>query len=244
MRFGHAELRADAERPGGWLLTVNGIAQSYIDLDDPTYLELEYARYLGYVVDSLAPADAPLEVVHVGGGGATFPRYLAAVRPGSRHLVIEADAALAEFVDERLGLRSVPGLELRLGDGMTEIATLPTASADLVVADAFEGLRIAAGITDAAFTAEVARVLRPDGVYLVNLVGTRHHLDDIRATFPYRAMLDGDVFAGYIGNQVLAAARVPLPLDALYRHVEHAFPPVRVSSEGPDRPPARVAPGA
>ncbi|WP_433593136.1 spermidine synthase [Nocardia sp. CA-145437] len=237
VRFGLAELRADDERPGGWLLSVNGIAQSYVDLDDPTYLELEYMRYLGYVVDSLEPAGAPLDTVHIGGGGGTFARYLSAVRPGSRHLVIEADEALARFVDERLGLRSVPGVELRIGDGSTEIATLPTDFAHLVVADAFEGLRMAAGITGPAFTAEVARVLRPDGVYLLNLVGARIHLDDIHSTFPYRALLDGDVFAGYQGNRVLAASRVPLPLDALYRQAERAFPPVRVAAEGPETRP-------
>ncbi|MVU75862.1 spermidine synthase-like protein [Nocardia sp. ET3-3] len=233
VRFGLAELRPDPDRPGGWLLTVNGIAQSYVDLDDPTHLELDYVRYLGYVVDSLDPSDAPLDVVHIGGGGATFPRYLAAVRPGSRHLIIEADEALAKFVDDRLGLRSIPGVDLRLGDGLTEIATLPASSADLLIADAFEGLRMAAGITGPDFTAEVARVLRPDGIYLLNLVGTRHHLDEIRKAFPHRALLDGDVFAGYTGNQVLAAARVPLPLDTLHRRIEDAFPPARVSAEIP-----------
>ncbi|MEC3915708.1 spermidine synthase [Nocardia sp. CDC160] len=232
VRFGTAELRADAERPGGWLLTVNGIAQSYVDLDDPTFLELEYVRYLGYVVDALEPSTAPLDVVHIGAGGATFPRYLAAVRPGSRHLVIEADEALAEFVDERLGLRSIPGLELRLADGLTEIDTLPPASADLVIADAYEGLRLARGITGAAFTTEVARVLRPEGVYLLNLVGTRHNLDAIRAIFPHRVLLDGDVFADYNGNQVLAASRVPLPLEALRQRSGQAMPPVRVSVDG------------
>ncbi|GAB2544184.1 spermidine synthase [Nocardia heshunensis] len=232
VRFGNAELSADPERPGGWLLTVDGIAQSYVDLDDPSYLELEYLRYMGYVVDSMEPADVPLDVVHVGGGGATFPRYLSAVRPGSRHLIIEADEALAEFVDERLGLRSVPGVELRIGEGLTELATLPDASADLLVADAFEGLRIAAGITGPEFTAQAARVLRPEGIYLLNLVGTRHHLEDIRAVFPQRVLLDGDVFAGYIGNQVLAVSRAPLPLDALHRRVDGEMPPVRIASEG------------
>ncbi|AYF74176.1 spermidine synthase-like protein [Nocardia yunnanensis] len=232
VRFGVAELRADPERPGGWLLTVDGIAQSYVDLDDPSYLELEYVRYMGYVVDALAPADAPLDVVHIGGGGATFPRYLSAVRPGSRQLVVEADAALAEFVDERLGLRSLPGVELRLGDGLTELGGVDAASMDLVVADAYEGLRISAGITGAEFTAQVARVLRPEGIYLLNLVGTRHRLDHIERVFPHRALLDGDVFAGYTGNQVLAAARSPLPLDALRHRAEHEFPPVRVSATG------------
>ncbi|MFJ4655764.1 spermidine synthase [Nocardia sp. NPDC088792] len=231
VRFGHAELSADAERPGGWLLTVNDVAQSYVDLGDPTHLELEYLRYLTYVVAVLEPADAPLDVVHIGGGGGTLPRYLSAVRPGSRHLVIEADAALAEFVDEHLGLRAVPGVELRIGDGLTEIATVPAASADLVIADAFEGLRIARGITGPEFTAHAARVLRPDGIYLLNLVGTRHDLAAIRATFPHRVLVDGDVFAGYTGNQVLAASRVPLPLDSLHRHVEQAWPPARVWPE-------------
>ncbi|WP_330181547.1 fused MFS/spermidine synthase [Nocardia sp. NBC_01503] len=234
VRFGMAELRADAYRPNAWLLTVDGIAQSYVDLDDPTFLELDYVRFMGCVVDSLEPFDAALDVVHIGGGGGTFPRYLSALRPGSRHLIIEADGALAEFVDERLGLRSVPGVELRIGDGLSEIHTLSAASAHLVVADAFEGLRMAEGITGAAFTAQVARVLRTDGVYLLNLVGTRHQLDEIRAAFPHHALLDGDVFAGYVGNQVLAASRVPLPLETLYRQAEAAFPPVRVTV--PDRP--------
>ncbi|MRH86756.1 spermidine synthase-like protein [Nocardia sp. SYP-A9097] len=230
VRFGIAELSVDLSRPSGWLLTVNGIAQSYVDLDDPTYLDLDYTRYLSYVVDSLEPSDAPLDVVHIGGGGCTFPRYLIAVRPGSRHLVIEADKLLAKFVDERLGLRALPGVELRIGDGLTEIATLPAASAHLVVADAYEGLRMAAGITGAEFTGQVARVLRPDGVYLLNLVGTRHELDAVYEVFPHRALLDGDVFAGYTGNQVLAASRVPLPLDALRQRVEQAWPPARVSA--------------
>ncbi|MEV6774014.1 fused MFS/spermidine synthase [Nocardia sp. NPDC051030] len=228
--LGLAEVQADPDRPGGWLLTVNGITQSYIDLDDPTHLELDYLRYLAYVIDALEPFDAPLDVVHVGGGAGALARYLAVVRPGSRHLVLEIDAALVKFVDERLGLRAVPGLEVRVGDGLTEIATLPSASADVVVADAFEGLRMAAGILGAGFTSQAARVLRPSGVYLLNLIGTTHQLDAVHAMFPHTALLDGDVFAGYVGNQVLAASRVPLPLDALYRKVEQAWPPTRMEA--------------
>lgn len=231
VRFGSAELSADADRPGGWLLTVDGISQSYVDLDDPTYLEFEYVRYLAYVVDSLEPSGAPLDVVHVGGGAGTFPRYVSAVRPGSRNLVIEADAALAEFVDEHLGLRAVPGVELRIGDGVTEISALPTASADVVVADAFEGLQMGQGITGGEFTDQVARVLRPDGVYLLNLIAPLDSLDVAYAVFPHRVLLDGDMFAGYDGNQVLAASRVPLPLEALRRRAEGAWFPTRVSGE-------------
>ncbi|GAB0104176.1 fused MFS/spermidine synthase [Nocardia sp. JMUB6875] len=231
VRFGLAELAADEERAGGWFLRVNDIAQSYVDLEDPSHLELDYMRYLACAIDAREPAAAPLDVVHIGGGAGTFPRYLAAVRPGSRHLVIEADEALAEFVDLHLGLRAVPGVELRIGDGLAEIATLAADSADLLVADAFEGLRIAPGITGAEFTAQVARVLRPDGIYLLNLIGSGRGLDAIRAVFPHRVLVDGDVFAGYVGNRVLAASRVPLPLDALHRIASQAWPPTRVSPD-------------
>ncbi|WP_051179666.1 spermidine synthase [Nocardia concava] len=228
VRFGLAELAPDEDRAGGWFLRVNDIAQSYVDLNDPSHLELDYMRYLAYVLEAREPAAAPLDVVHIGGGAGTFPRYLAAVRPGSRQLVIEADEALAEFVDQHLGLRAVPGLDLRIGDGLSEIATLATDSMDVVVADAFEGLRMAPGITGAEFTAQVARVLRPDGIYLLNLIGTGAGSDAVRAVFPHRVLVDGDVFAGYVGNRVLAASRVPFRLDALNRIAGRAWPPTRV----------------
>src|SRR5215831_7934686 len=96
VRTGRAELLADADRPAGWLLLLDRIRQSYVDLDDPTYLDFEYLRSMADVVDALPPG--PLAVVHVGGGGCTFARYVAATRPGSSQVVLEPDAALIELV--------------------------------------------------------------------------------------------------------------------------------------------------
>ena len=101
VRFGQAELLRDLDRPNGWLLNVNGVAQSYVDLDDPTHLEFDYVRRIGDVVDCVAEQGHPLDVVHIGGGACTLPRYIAATRPGSRQLVLEADGPLVELV--RLG---------------------------------------------------------------------------------------------------------------------------------------------
>ena len=47
VRFGTAELLADADRPGGWLVSVEGVAQSYVDLEDPLHLEFDYVRRMG-----------------------------------------------------------------------------------------------------------------------------------------------------------------------------------------------------
>ena len=99
------ELLGDLDRPGAWMLLIDGTPQSHVDLDDPAHLEFEYMRRLGHVVDLAAPPGAPLRVLHLGGGGLTLARYTAATRPGSSQLAVEADAAVADLVRQRLPLR-------------------------------------------------------------------------------------------------------------------------------------------
>src|SRR5215472_5930226 len=94
VRFGMAELVPDLSRTDSWLLFIDGIPQSQVDLDDPGYLEFEYVRRIGHVADLAFPAGDPLRALHLGGGGLTLPRYLAHTRPGSRQLVAELDAEL------------------------------------------------------------------------------------------------------------------------------------------------------
>ena len=38
-RNGRVELLADLDRPGSWMLLVDGISQSHVDLDDPRHLD-------------------------------------------------------------------------------------------------------------------------------------------------------------------------------------------------------------
>ena len=60
------ELLADPDRPRAWTLLVESTPQSYVDLDDPLYLDFEYMQRLGHVLDLAAPAAAPLRVLHLG----------------------------------------------------------------------------------------------------------------------------------------------------------------------------------
>ncbi len=72
------ELLADPDRPQAWTLLVGSTPQSYVDLDDPRYLDFEYMQRLGHVVDLAAPEGAPLRVLHLGGGALSLARYVAA----------------------------------------------------------------------------------------------------------------------------------------------------------------------
>src|ERR1044072_4671131 len=91
---GTAKLMPDVDRERAWLLTVDGAPQSYVDLDAPTHLEFEYARRLGDALDTVAEPGRALDVLPLGGGALTLPRYVAATRPGSRQHVVEADRGL------------------------------------------------------------------------------------------------------------------------------------------------------
>src|SRR3954465_8379529 len=94
---GTAELMAGPDRARAWTLLLDGAPQSHVDLDDPAYLDFEYVRRLGHVVDLAAPPGRPLRVLHLGGGALTLPRYVAATRPRSTQQVVEVDAALIEL---------------------------------------------------------------------------------------------------------------------------------------------------
>ena len=121
-RFGQATLRPDSDRPQGWLLEVDGVPQSYVDLDDPTHLEFEYVRMLGDLLDLAAPPGDPLTVLHLGGGGCTLARYVAATRPGSTQTVVELDGPLAEFVAHRLPADGM-GIDVTVGDARAALTS-------------------------------------------------------------------------------------------------------------------------
>ena len=231
--FGQAELLRDADDEDGWLLTVDGVAQSYVDRADPTHLEFDYVRLMGDVVDVLP--EGPLTAVHLGGGGCTLPRYVAATRPGSRQLVVEADAPLAALVRDSLGTR---GFRLRVGDAREELPALRQGESDLVVADLFESALMPVHVTTLEWVHEVRRLLRPGGVYLVNvadgrpLAFARAQVATLLAAFPHVVLLaDPSVLRGRrFANLVLAASDAPLPEQDLVRRVSRAAGRARLVS--------------
>lgn len=225
VEFGQAELLRDLDAEDGWLLTVDGVAQSYLDLADPTHLEFDYVRLIGDVVDHL-PA-GPLCTVHLGGGACTLARYVAATRPGSRQLVVEADAALAELVRTSFG---TSGFRIRVGDARTEVPRLRQGESDLVVADLFEAAIMPVHVTTLEWVREVQRLLGPDGTYVVNVADgrplsfARAQVATLLAAFEHVVLLaDPSVLRGRrFANLVLAASATALPVAALTRRAARA----------------------
>ncbi|MFI6323524.1 spermidine synthase [Nonomuraea sp. NPDC050556] len=205
------------------MLSKDDVPQSYIDLQDPTYLDFEYVRLMADVVDVMR--DGPLACVHVGGGACTIPRYIAATRPGSRHLVIEPDGLLVNLVREQLDLKSVPKLKVRVVGGREGTTGLWDESADLFVLDAFSGATMPVELATAEYMADIARVLRSSGTLLINLADgkglmfARRLAATVRGTFRHVALLaePGVMRGRRFGNLIIAASPTELPLEILTR---------------------------
>lgn len=230
---GTAKLLPDVDRPRAWLLTVDGAPQSYVDLDAPAHLEFEYVRRLAYVLDEAAAPGQPLDVLHLGGGALTLPRYLAATRPHSRQDVVEADRLLLALVTEHLPLPGGSGITVHAEDARTALEAAPEDSADVIVADVFGGARVPAQLTSVEYARAAARVLRPDGCYAANLADSapfaflRGQLANFAAVFEHLALIaEPSVLRGRrFGNAVLLASREPLPVaDLARRTAGDAFP--------------------
>ncbi|MGW9206729.1 spermidine synthase [Embleya sp. NPDC055664] len=236
--LGAALLMPDIDRPRAWLLTLNDSPQSYVDLDKPEHLEFEYTRRLGHVVDLAAAPGEPLAALHLGGGGLTLPRYIAATRPGSLQTVAELDGELVALVLEHLPLPAGAAVDVRTGDAREELTARPDDSADLIIADVFGGAQVPAHLTSREFAVEVARVLRQGGVYAANIADggdldfARAQVATLRSVFPEVALMaePGVLRGRRFGNLVVVASTAPLPVSSLARRTAGDETPARVLS--------------
>ncbi|HEX6667015.1 MAG TPA: fused MFS/spermidine synthase [Solirubrobacterales bacterium] len=200
-------------------LILDGTYNSYVVLNDPDYLAFAYTRWIARAIDAAYAPKKPLDVVFVGGGGFTMPRWLQATRPGSKSITLEVDSDLVKLDEEKLGLKPSPDLQVRVGDARVTMLDIPDDSADVVVGDAFSGFTVPWHLTTEEWIDEVKRVLRPDGIYTLNMID-EGPMDLIRAEaatllkkFKYiRLMTFSDRTDRPVGgNIVMVASDRPLP---------------------------------
>ncbi|ANW67760.1 spermidine synthase [Mycobacterium sp. djl-10] len=224
---------ADPERSSGRTLLLDGIQHSYVDLDEPTFLRYTYVRAIASVVDAAFPRGRALAAYHLGGGGLTVPRYLAATRPGTRSVVSEIDGGVVRIDYDELGLPRDAGIDVRVEDGRLGLREMESVSRDLVVGDAFGGVAVPWHLTTVEAMSQVHRILDADGVYVANLIDygnlgfARAQVATLREVFEHVVVLGEPNDLGLDpvvpidgGNMVVVASDHQLDLDAVQRGLD------------------------
>lgn len=215
---GNAELIPDDDNSSGWLLRINGVQSSHIDLADPLRLEFEYMRWMAALIEASWSTEMKIRVLHLGGGACSMARYLAAAYAGARQVVVEIDGRLAELVRGWFDIPRAPLVRIRVGEARAVTEALSPGSRDLLIRDVFSGPLTPAPLTTREFTEQARRVLSATGIYLVNcgdtadLVRARREVATIGAVFQHTAMIaDPPMLKGRRhGNIVIAGSNQPL----------------------------------
>ncbi len=170
----------DPDNASGRILRLDQLSHSYVDLDDPTYLDFRYIKDFVAAVEAQAP-DGPLVTLGVGGGGFTMPRYFAATRPGSDNLVYEIDDALVDIGRSELGLEtsadayapstiSIITEDARIALQRRLEATDEAPPFDVIIGDAFSGTSVPWHLTTVEFIDALKAAMAPSGTYVMNVI--------------------------------------------------------------------------
>jgi hypothetical protein len=213
-------------------LELDALVHGIVSVEDPSRLVYPYERLYGQVVDAKFGGDRPVKAFAIGGGTYTFPRYLEKQHQGST-LVAEIDPEVTDVVRSDLGLRDSPGIQIVHEDARPVLRDRPSDDRyDAILGDAFGDIAIPFHLVTREFNEVVRSHLKPDGIYLANVVDgvdydfLRSYLKTLRETFPHvRLMLaSGESFTGKQNTFVVVSSLRPVP------ETRNMIPPAQVAA--------------
>jgi len=104
-----------------------------------------------------------------GGGAYTLPRAVNVYQPDARIVVAEIDPAVTDIAREKLYI-DTSGMEVIHEDARVALSKQPEGIFDVIVGDVFHDISVPYHPLTREFAALVKSRLRPDGLYLMNLV--------------------------------------------------------------------------
>lgn len=148
--------------------------QSAMRIRDPFALELAYTRGM---MCFLLFHDHVKEMLTIGLGGGSIPKYVHAYCPNIVSKVIEINPRIIQVARNQF---SVPEndaqLEIIEGDGLQYLAEHEDAT-DVLMIDAFDSNGIPPNFCSQDFFDQCARTLRDDGILAINLWGSDKNFD-------------------------------------------------------------------
>ncbi len=152
-------------------LSLDHLLHSYIIPDYPTALKYGYAKVFSEIIRYVIRDRNDFSALYLGGGGYSLPRYMEAVYPGSVNEVVEIDPLVTQVAHEELGLPFDTSITTYNQDARLFLIQRKTgARYDIVIGDVFNDLSTPFHLTTLEFDRLVKANMKPDGVYLINIV--------------------------------------------------------------------------
>jgi predicted membrane-bound spermidine synthase len=148
------------------LTTGPGGAQSGIYLDNPDVLLFWYTREIARVVAAQEHRD---NILVLGGGAFTLPRYLAQVYPESRIDTVEIDPDLEGIAREYFNYEDFDNHQVISGDARI-YANQTDQKYDIVIMDAYGDISVPFSLMTEEYGDSVNKLLKPNGVAVVNII--------------------------------------------------------------------------
>ena len=163
-------------------LVLDNLIHGYFILGHPERLDYDYEHIYGLVAHRVAEAkakaagrsnasQAPLKTLFLGGGAYTFQRYMQFKYPSTDVDVAEIDPAVTRANRAAIGLPADTTIKTAWGDARQFVEkNQANKQYDLVFGDAFNDFSVPWHLTTREFNDKIARMMAPDGVYMINII--------------------------------------------------------------------------
>lgn len=178
-RYTHITVVSALSNPNHRSLYLDRLKHTEMDIRRPQDLEYSYSWIFESVVNIKA-GDAPKAVsaLVLGGGGFAVPTYLAVTRPDSEIDTVEIDPAVVSTARDFFGYRESARWRTHVMDARVFLSRQQGPDArqwDFILGDLVNDYSVPSHLTTRETLQAVKRVLKPGGVFMMNLIDSHDH---------------------------------------------------------------------
>jgi spermidine synthase len=152
-------------------LVLDHLVHSFVYPDEPTRLEYGYERTFTEITRYVMRRNSSPRILHLGGGGYSFSRYMAIVYPDSVNEVIEIDPEVTRIAYDELGLP--PDVNIKTYNQDARLFLINRKSSqkyNIVAGDVFNDLSTPFHLTTLEFDRLIKANMTEDGIYMINII--------------------------------------------------------------------------
>jgi spermidine synthase len=209
------------------MLRLDQLIHSFTKPGDPMALIYESTQVFRDISDYILVVNHSPRILHLGGGGYTFPRYMEISYRESIKDVVEIDPAVTETAYDVLGLPRTTSITTYNQDARRFLIQRKTGDKyDIVIGDVFNDRSTPFHLTTREFDRLVKANMASDGVYMINIVDDIQRgrylpsfLTTLKQVFKnvYLFSTSGDIETQGVNTFVLAATDRDIDTEAYKR---------------------------